>query len=683
MADQRLQLSIAPQPIRETTHASGFTHLFPERSNEYALQSLMGSQISFGPGAEIKRFSLPNDFTAIRIWNVDEEVPGPSFWENLKSFSGYDVHQRMEIARYGTVEGVRYIDVTLEDPHFAQNICQDFRDFDHRMRTSLSKDLERIPSSIRWRSEPHVGITEARTVRLTWNQPRKNAHLIFFDHHKAEKLTGLYREGLVDLFGGHVYSYPLPLQNSGYAVRLRDLPSHVTQNDIRSRMPKDLMPNGIMCGPPRVYGDKERCNDLTTLKNLLDTIGCSTIELIPEKEVEAGMVGAMARFDFEEEARRAVRKLDGTAPSFVRYGNLEVVTVYTAMFCVPKQWMFDPLLQSVMKRYSMISFKMSSSSDNVVIQIENTESKPVTGIRRLFEEVFGHYHRMAEEEEHRRLEECCRPQDGEAAVSSESECPVCTAEPSEPVQSACGHVYCKQCYVHMVQSTANSGTESSLRCIGEDGACQAPLPLSELRGILQMNGYRKLLESVAKAHVRKNPLDYRSCPTAKCQQLYRPTPREAKINAVARCPDCFVVLCTTCHEPHDETVSCKVAEDAATTELMAALNIKGCPRCSTFIERIEGCNHIECGCCHAHICWLCMEYYPDSLACYEHMAEAHGGAFAGVPGFDAYGEPIFDPLAALPPGLDDDEGEFEDDREDMEEGEIVQDNEGGEVLFRA
>ncbi|KAK1594642.1 pectate lyase-domain-containing protein [Colletotrichum navitas] len=672
--------------VTTTANCKGYMHLFPEPSKDYALQSLMGSQISFGPGAEIMRFSLPNDFTAIRIWNIDEEAPGPSFWENLKAFSGYDAHQHKEIARYGTVEGVRYIDVVLEDAHFAQNICQGFRELDREMGTTRSQDLERIPSYVSWRPEQHVGFTEARTVRLTWNKPRKNAHLIFFDRYKAEQLTQLWHEGQIDLFGGSVHDEPLPLQNSGYAVRLRGLPLNVTQKDIRSRIPKDLMPNSIICGPEGVYGNKEKCNDLTTLKNLLDTIGWSTVELLPEADVPEGMVCATARFDFEEDARRAVGKLDLTAQSFVRYGILKASSLYTAIFCVPKRWMSDPLLQSVIKRYSMISFKMTSSSDDVIIKIENTDSKSVASIRRVFVEIFGGYHRMTEDEEHHQFEECCRPQDSEAAVSSESECPVCTGEPSEPVRSACGHVYCKQCYVHMVESKAKSGTESSLKCIGGYGACQAPLPLSELRGVLQMDGYRKLLESVAKAHVRKNPFNYRSCPTPKCQQLYRPTPRGANINAVARCPDCFVVLCTACHEPHDETVSCKGAEETATTELMATLNIKGCPRCNTFIERTEGCNHIECGCCHAHICWVCMKYYLDSLACYEHMAEAHGGAFAGIPGYDVYGERVDGPIAALPPGVEDEDDESEDDEEDIEEGEIVQDNEGrrgGGVLFRA
>ena len=30
-----------------------------------------------------------------------------------------------------------------------------------------------------------------------------------------------------------------------------------------------------------------------------------------------------------------------------------------------------------------------------------------------------------------------------------------------------------------------------------------------------------------------------------------------------------------------------------------------CPACMTPIEKIEGCNHVECGSCHAHFCWIC------------------------------------------------------------------------------
>ncbi|GKT96961.1 ariadne ring protein [Colletotrichum tofieldiae] len=186
-------------------------------------------------------------------------------------------------------------------------------------------------------------------------------------------------------------------------------------------------------------------------------------------------------------------------------------------------------------------------------------------------------------------------------------------KPTEPIQSSCGHVYCLDCYAHLSESAADSVTNSAIRCIGNEGSCQKAFALSELRSVLPTADYRHVLEA-----------------------------------SLTSCPDCLVVLCTACHAHHDEGVSCDKAEDDANAELRKALNIKGCPRCETFLERTEGCNHVECGGCHTHICWVCMGHYPESLACYEHMRDTHGGAYAGIPGYDVFGERIREGLRLLP-----------------------------------
>jgi hypothetical protein len=38
-----------------------------------------------------------------------------------------------------------------------------------------------------------------------------------------------------------------------------------------------------------------------------------------------------------------------------------------------------------------------------------------------------------------------------------------------------------------------------------------------------------------------------------------------------------------------------------------AANTKRCPRCSTAIEKDEGCNHMTCRKCRHDFCWICMQ----------------------------------------------------------------------------
>ncbi|KAK1977805.1 hypothetical protein LZ30DRAFT_245438 [Colletotrichum cereale] len=649
--DQSSETRHSAQP--SDINPGGCFALFENPSEEHTAKSMMGCSVRFGPGAEITRVSLPSDFSAIRIWDIQGKVTSELLFKRLSTLPRWNGHRRHMVSRRGTHDGVHYGDLAAEDPNFAQTICKGLSWVDEVDGTNVSDDVARIPSFVRWQHEPHVADNDARTVRLTWRAPSKTAMLVFKDPSKAGRMTQLFREGLFENMGGRVDSEPLTLTNYSFAVQVRALPLHLTHVDIRRQMPRDLKPDRIMCPPAMVYREKERAADLAAIKPRLEAIGRVTVVLRSQKVAEDGKVCAMARFDNEADARRAVEEHNNTVLPFVRGGALEVAHLYKSTFNVPREWVHNPAnpLERMAKMYPKMTFRVAFDAGDIAgeiatVEMAGTNAKEATEIRRVFEAAFGCYHRRNEEEGRRPLDDC------DAAAASEQECPVCMAEPTEPIRSACGHVYCKDCYVHLVQSTASLGRESSIKCIGEDGSCQAPFPLAELRSVFPTTRYRKILETVLTSHVRKNPLNLRSCPTPHCQQLYRPAPREAGVSAVARCPDCLVVMCTACHEAHDEGVSCKVVEDAANAELMRALNIKGCPRCGTFIERTEGCNHMECGCCHAHICWLCMADFPESLPCYEHMRDEHGGAYAGIPGYDPYGEPIDEDPDALLAGVE-------------------------------
>uniref|UniRef100_A0A7N0TXR2 C2H2-type domain-containing protein n=1 Tax=Kalanchoe fedtschenkoi TaxID=63787 RepID=A0A7N0TXR2_KALFE len=51
-------------------------------------------------------------------------------------------------------------------------------------------------------------------------------------------------------------------------------------------------------------------------------------------------------------------------------------------------------------------------------------------------------------------------------------------------------------------------------------------------------------------------------------------------------------------------------------------HVKSCPICRRVIEKIEGCNHIEC-LCGVHICWACLAAFAFGEDCYDHMRAVH------------------------------------------------------------
>lgn len=71
--------------------------------------------------------------------------------------------------------------------------------------------------------------------------------------------------------------------------------------------------------------------------------------------------------------------------------------------------------------------------------------------------------------------------------------------------------------------------------------------------------------------------------------------------------------------------------------------LQGCPVCGTFVEKSMGCNHMICGVCSCHFCFLCGDglsarnpysHYSDKgLSCYGKLFEGLTGLedpFGGV-----------------------------------------------------
>lgn len=62
-------------------------------------------------------------------------------------------------------------------------------------------------------------------------------------------------------------------------------------------------------------------------------------------------------------------------------------------------------------------------------------------------------------------------------------------------------------------------------------------------------------------------------------------------------------------------------------------NTKSCPVCHTSIEKIDGCNKLQCTHCQAIFCWLCGDHIilPNAYDHFlNHGTECHGRLLEGV-----------------------------------------------------
>ncbi|THU99183.1 hypothetical protein K435DRAFT_606196, partial [Dendrothele bispora CBS 962.96] len=213
--------------------------------------------------------------------------------------------------------------------------------------------------------------------------------------------------------------------------------------------------------------------------------------------------------------------------------------------------------------------------------------------------------------------------------TSESTCPVCLMDVSNPVKLGCGHEYCTACIRHFFTADIKN---FPLLCGGDDGTCMKPIALPMIEKFLTPSQLNALLETAFTTHIEKNPQLYRYCKTPGCKQIYKCDTSQSTKTA-RQCPSCLASVCMRCHEDGHDGMTCeerRIQGDPAEQERLnnawaREAGVKRCPECRVWIEKTEGCNHMTCK-CGAHICWVCMRIFTAQTI-YGHMNEAHGGIY--------------------------------------------------------
>jgi hypothetical protein len=221
----------------------------------------------------------------------------------------------------------------------------------------------------------------------------------------------------------------------------------------------------------------------------------------------------------------------------------------------------------------------------------------------------------------------------------EGDCPICFCEADNPIKTSCKHAYCLECFEECCRSAAStSQDEFQIKCQGDEGACSTVFTLREVKDHVSSPVFETVLKSTFEEYIQRHPQTLRYCPTPDCGYVYRCTTTSSSKPLVYMCPKCFEPLCTSCHSRHGN-YTCAEYKDIASggyealAKLKRELNIKDCPKCTTPMEKTEGCNHMTCAGCKAHICWVCMAVFDTSEPCYTHMTKAHGGIGLGLEGF--------------------------------------------------
>jgi hypothetical protein len=216
-----------------------------------------------------------------------------------------------------------------------------------------------------------------------------------------------------------------------------------------------------------------------------------------------------------------------------------------------------------------------------------------------------------------------RKQNPDLSQCGKSMCPVCLEKVDHPVTlSQCKHSYCRSCFVCYLQAAIES-KPFPLICLGDEGNCSSLIPISLSRRVLPLGDFDALIQSAFEAHIHERPKEYHFCPSLDCMQVYRSAPG----GNVLQCPSCLLRICSQCHAEQHDGFRCLDLnkQEKLFSEWAKEHDVKSCPKCEVLIERAEGCNHVTCTRCRAHICWVCLRTFPGGDGIYSHMRAEHGG----------------------------------------------------------
>ena len=196
---------------------------------------------------------------------------------------------------------------------------------------------------------------------------------------------------------------------------------------------------------------------------------------------------------------------------------------------------------------------------------------------------------------------------------TEGDCPVCLSPAENVVVTRCGHCYCLDCFELQCRNWPKDQKQMSMKC----SSCDEVLTLKEVRSMISSTAFENLLQEAFEVHLTRYPDRFRYCQTPDCTQIYR-------LGVAAEwfsCTNCFKLSCTGCHEQH-HGVTCAEYKDIksegyeALALWMSKNNAKHCPKCATPMEKTDGCNHMQCTGCRAHLCWVCLMIFEESGPCY-------------------------------------------------------------------
>ena len=186
--------------------------------------------------------------------------------------------------------------------------------------------------------------------------------------------------------------------------------------------------------------------------------------------------------------------------------------------------------------------------------------------------------------------EICRP--GDSAEYLLRKCP-----------PTCKHYtnVCKKCYADYCKQYLNDShnvREDGIPCM-QKSVCKTSILLDTMALVLTKTELTKMRYITLSVAVKKDPSS-KWCSNKHCIDGIA-----SELNGIGVCNRCSSLTCCDCGQPDHRGQTCEALRDKGLLTLKKTKGWQDCPKCKTLVEKISGCDHMDCPECKCKFCYFC------------------------------------------------------------------------------
>ncbi|CAG9317786.1 unnamed protein product [Blepharisma stoltei] len=192
-----------------------------------------------------------------------------------------------------------------------------------------------------------------------------------------------------------------------------------------------------------------------------------------------------------------------------------------------------------------------------------------------------------------------------STICKQLECPICTISKSTSnftTIKACGHSFCSFCIQSYLLNQIDMGKFYPLKCPNFECTSE-DIDIEEFQGLLTDEQFQQFARLKQRALLEKDP-NFRWCPKPDCKGYCY----IENSNMNLKCNLCSFEFCASCKEAW-HTGICISVEDGL-RQYAKDKNLKKCPSCHSYVEKVWGCSTIVCR-CGVSFCMSCGNLLDD------------------------------------------------------------------------